>query len=190
MCPQKSIFCRVDFGSSIALDLQQKLKPFLHSSKAVVLKLLLLRCLWKSLLNLRRTSNRMLININVLFINQAKKKYASFNVMCGLAYFIQSSLNLGRICETAKPMSLSRFICDRYLVLITAMAENLASHKYDVEKGITIIRNIFSLELDNRRSMKCKNLPDLRNSLKLSFQGIITGKVSIVLIFFLFSKGG
>jgi len=29
----KSIFCYADFGSTIALDLQQKLKPFLHSSK-------------------------------------------------------------------------------------------------------------------------------------------------------------
>jgi len=28
---QKSIFCGGDFGSTIALDLQQKLKPFLHS---------------------------------------------------------------------------------------------------------------------------------------------------------------
>jgi len=31
--PQKSIFCCADFGSTIALDLQQKLKPFLHYSK-------------------------------------------------------------------------------------------------------------------------------------------------------------
>jgi len=31
--PQKSTFCCADFGSAIALDLQQKLKPFLHSSK-------------------------------------------------------------------------------------------------------------------------------------------------------------
>ena len=31
--PQKSIFCCADFGSTIALDLQQKLKPFLHSSE-------------------------------------------------------------------------------------------------------------------------------------------------------------
>ena len=30
--PQKFIFCGADFGSTIALDLQQKLKPFLHSS--------------------------------------------------------------------------------------------------------------------------------------------------------------
>jgi len=30
---QKSIFCGGDFGSTIALDLQQKLKPFLHSSQ-------------------------------------------------------------------------------------------------------------------------------------------------------------
>jgi len=31
--PQKSIFYYADFGSPSALDLQQKLKPFLHSSK-------------------------------------------------------------------------------------------------------------------------------------------------------------
>jgi len=31
--PSKSIFCGADFGSTIDLDLQQKLKPFLHSSK-------------------------------------------------------------------------------------------------------------------------------------------------------------
>jgi len=30
---QKSIFCYVDFGSTIALDLQEKLKPFLYSSQ-------------------------------------------------------------------------------------------------------------------------------------------------------------
>jgi len=30
---KKSIFCCADFGSAIALDLQQKLKPFLHFSK-------------------------------------------------------------------------------------------------------------------------------------------------------------
>jgi len=29
---QKYIFCGADFGSTIALDLQQKSKPFLHSS--------------------------------------------------------------------------------------------------------------------------------------------------------------
>jgi len=33
MFPQKYIFCRADFGSAIALNLQQKLKPFLHFSK-------------------------------------------------------------------------------------------------------------------------------------------------------------
>ena len=31
--PQKCIFCDAEFGSTIALDLQQKLKPFLHSSQ-------------------------------------------------------------------------------------------------------------------------------------------------------------
>ena len=31
--PQKSIFRCADFGSAMALDLQQKLKAFLHSSK-------------------------------------------------------------------------------------------------------------------------------------------------------------
>jgi len=31
--PQKSIFCGSDFGSTFALDLQQILKPFPHSSK-------------------------------------------------------------------------------------------------------------------------------------------------------------
>jgi len=31
--PQKSLFCGADFGSTFALDLQQKLKPFLHSSQ-------------------------------------------------------------------------------------------------------------------------------------------------------------
>jgi len=30
--PQKYIFCGADIGSMIALDLQQKLKPFLHFS--------------------------------------------------------------------------------------------------------------------------------------------------------------
>jgi len=31
--PEKSVFYCANFGSTIALDLQQKLKPFLHSSK-------------------------------------------------------------------------------------------------------------------------------------------------------------
>jgi len=31
--PPKYTFCCADFGSAIALDLQQKLKPFLHSSE-------------------------------------------------------------------------------------------------------------------------------------------------------------
>jgi len=31
--PQKSIFCGADFGSTITLDLQHKLKAFLHSSQ-------------------------------------------------------------------------------------------------------------------------------------------------------------
>jgi len=30
--PQKSIFCGADFGATIVLDLQHKLKPFLCSS--------------------------------------------------------------------------------------------------------------------------------------------------------------
>jgi len=33
MPPQKSIFYGADFGSTIAFDLQQKFKPFLHSSE-------------------------------------------------------------------------------------------------------------------------------------------------------------
>jgi len=31
--PLKSLFCGADFGSTIALDLQQQLKPFLHFSQ-------------------------------------------------------------------------------------------------------------------------------------------------------------
>jgi len=31
--PQNFIFCGADFSSMIALDLQQKLKPFRHSSQ-------------------------------------------------------------------------------------------------------------------------------------------------------------
>jgi len=31
--PQKCIFCCADFGSTFALNVQQKLKPFLHSSQ-------------------------------------------------------------------------------------------------------------------------------------------------------------
>jgi len=36
--PQKSIFCGSDFGSTIALDLKQKLKPLLHSKKQMALQ--------------------------------------------------------------------------------------------------------------------------------------------------------
>jgi len=31
--PEISIFCCANFGSTIALDLQEKLQPFIHSSK-------------------------------------------------------------------------------------------------------------------------------------------------------------
>jgi len=31
--PQKSIFCCANFGSTFALNVQQKSKPFLHSSQ-------------------------------------------------------------------------------------------------------------------------------------------------------------
>jgi len=33
MPPQNFVFCGTDFGSMIALDLQQNLKPFLYSSQ-------------------------------------------------------------------------------------------------------------------------------------------------------------
>ena len=63
--------------------------------------------------------------------------------MCA-CLFLQSSSNLSRIFETATRISFSTFIGVRYLVLITAVAEKPASHKYDVAKGI-IIRSVFSV---------------------------------------------
>ena len=57
--------------------------------------------------------------------------------------FSQSSSNRRRIFETATRISLSMFIRDRYLVLMTAITENPASHKYNVEKGITICSTFF-----------------------------------------------
>jgi len=38
MPAQKSISFCADFGSTIALDLQQKLKPFLHSKEQMALR--------------------------------------------------------------------------------------------------------------------------------------------------------
>ena len=55
---------------------------------------------------------------------------------------MQSLSNLGKIFETAATDSLLAFIRDQYLALLTAETENLASHKYDVAKGITI-RSVF-----------------------------------------------
>jgi len=57
------------------------------------------------------------------------------------------------------------------LVLITAMAENPASHKYDATKGITI-RFVFSPTLGVRHTMKSKILSEFLN--KPSFSGLIT----------------
>jgi len=36
--PQQSIFCGADFGSTIAVDLQQKLKTFLHSYEQIAIR--------------------------------------------------------------------------------------------------------------------------------------------------------
>jgi len=55
------------------------------------------------------------------------------------------------------PHTLTRFLRCQYLVLITAMAENPASHKDDAVKGITI-RSVFKPKLGIRHSMKSKNL--------------------------------
>ena len=59
--------------------------------------------------------------------------------------FLQRSWNLGRFFETATLISLSTSIRDQYLVLMTAMAENTALHKYDEAKG-TSTRNAFFLK--------------------------------------------
>jgi len=70
----------------------------------------------------------------------------------GLLFFAILS-NLGRICETAT--HIDKFL--RYQYLVTAMAENPASHKDDAVKGITI-RSVFKPKLGIRHSMKSKNL--------------------------------
>ena len=57
--------------------------------------------------------------------------------------FLQRSWNIGRIFETATRISLSTSIRDQYLVLMTAMAENPASHKYDEAKGTSICNAFF-----------------------------------------------
>jgi len=62
-----------------------------------------------------------------------------------LAYFY----NVSRILEEfvkLPPAFPSQDIRDRYLVLISAMAENPASHKYDATKGINI-RSVFPQSL-------------------------------------------
>jgi len=76
--------------------------------------------------------------------------------------FLQSSSNLGKICENGTPISFSRFIRDRYLFLITAMSEDPTSHKEDTVKGITIRAGILP-KLGIRHSVKSKNLSDFLN---------------------------
>jgi len=58
--------------------------------------------------------------------------------------FALSYSNLGRICETSDRISLSKFIRDRYLFLITAMAESAASHKYFLAKRLNIRSDLFA----------------------------------------------
>ena len=72
---------------------------------------------------------------------------------------MQITWNLEKIFETATLISLSTSIREQYLVLTTAMAEKLSSHKYDVAIG-TNIRNAFLSKLGIRHSMKYKNLSD------------------------------
>jgi len=57
----------------------------------VVLKLFSLRRRWKSLLGLRRTSNKMLIQAHIskfyLLLMKKQKQIGIINAMCGLAHF-------------------------------------------------------------------------------------------------------
>jgi len=70
-----------------------------------------------------------------------------------------------RHCASATPIYLSGFVRYQYLVEITAMAENLASHKYDVAKGITI-GSAFLTKAGYSSFNEIQNLSDF---LKLTF---------------------
>ena len=70
-------------------------RPHAAFVKAAVLKLFSLRRLWKILLELRRTSNKHLINAHIKIIVFLLMKhhteiciiYSDTDMMCGLAYF-------------------------------------------------------------------------------------------------------
>jgi len=78
----------------------------------MVLKLFSLRRLCKSLLDLRRTSNKMLIKRHIIkvLLMKHKKKCSSFIVIFLLNMFLQRSSNLEIICENGTAIYLSKFI--------------------------------------------------------------------------------
>jgi len=84
---------------------------------AVVLNRFSLRRLRKSLLDLRRTSHKMLIAIKVLLIDETTKRNMHQYCDAWTCLFLQRLSNPGRFCETATSISLPRLIRDRYLVL-------------------------------------------------------------------------
>jgi len=157
----------------------------------VVLKLFSLRRLWKNLLDLRRTSNMSLIDtfviIKVLFIEETTKN-VHHQRSVWTCLFLQTSSNLGRVCETATPIFLSRFSRGWYMALITAMAKNPDWYKCDFAKGITIRSAFFAKTGHSSLNEIQINLSDFLSWTIFLGKYCITGKVSIVFLFLL-SKG-
>ena len=83
--------------------------------------------------------NKMLKRTNGLSVSNLVQIYSDI----WACLFLQRSWNLGRIFETATLIFLSTSIRACYLVLITAMAENPASYKYDVAKRTSIRNALF-----------------------------------------------
>jgi len=88
------------------------------SVSLVILKLFLLRHLWKSLLDLRPTSNDNLINIfimiEVLFIEETTKITCIIN-MCGLTYFYKFCRILEEFVKLQAPLASRFFMVDIWL---------------------------------------------------------------------------
>ena len=70
-----------------------------------------LQRLWKSLLDLRRNKNlKAHVVIKVLFIDEITKRNIHHWCDVWACLFVQTSSNLGRICETTTPVSHSRYV--------------------------------------------------------------------------------
>ena len=71
----------------------------------------------------------LIIKVQLLIQHQNETDWHIILYDVWACLFWQCSSNLGKIFETAPRISLSTFIPDLYLLLMTAIADNPASHR-------------------------------------------------------------